>query len=223
MKTPELVLIDLDGTLVDSVPDLAPAVDRMLSDLGRPAAGEARVRDWVGNGVERLVKRALTGTLEGEPEAELYEQAYPLFMQYYSDNTAAHSRLYPGVEAGLEALRRTVPHLACVTNKAERFTLPLLEHLGIAGVFELVVSGDTLPQKKPDPAPLLHAAEFFNVSPEHALMVGDSINDVRAARAAGYRVVCVPYGYNHGLDIRDAEPDAVIETLADLPGLLNEE
>lgn len=223
MKTPELVLIDLDGTLVDSVPDLADSVDRMLADLGRPAAGEARVRDWVGNGVERLVKRALVDALEGEPEPALFERGYPLFMGYYAENTAGRSRLYPGVREGLEYLRSAVDHVACVTNKAERFTRPLLQALGVADSFELVVSGDTLPKKKPDPVPLLYAAEFFKVQPEHALMVGDSVNDVSAARAAGYAVVCVPYGYNHGRDIRESEPDAVIETLAELKGLFETE
>lgn len=211
-----MILIDLDGTLVDSVPDLTYCVDEMMRALGRPAWGEGKVRTWVGNGVERLVKRALLGALDGEPDEADYERALPIFMQLYSDNTSGRSRLYPGVREGLEYLRGSGIHVACVTNKAERFTLPLLRDMGILDFFEFVVSGDTTPRKKPDPMPLVYAAEKAGVAPHEALMVGDSSNDVTAARAAGFCVVCVPYGYNHGKDIRDSKPDAVIETLAGL-------
>ena len=220
MRRPAMILMDLDGTLVDSVPDLAFCVDAMQAQLGGEPRGEGQVREWVGNGVERLVKRALIGQIEGEPEPALLEKAYPLFMELYAENTSARSQLYPGVREGLDYLAGTGIPLACVTNKAARFTEPLLADLDIARYFRLVVSGDTLPQKKPDPAPLLHAAEFFKVEPNQSLMVGDSMNDVKAARAAGFAVVCVPYGYNHGRDIREAEPDAVIESLADLQTLL---
>ncbi len=214
---PELVLVDLDGTLVDSVPDLAFCVDRMLEQLGRAPQGEAKVRQWVGNGVERLVKRALVGTLDGEPPAATFELALPLFMELYAANTSGRSRLYPGVTEGLDYLATLGCPLGCVTNKAERFTRPLLGDLGILERFDLVVSGDTLSRKKPDPAPLLHAADHFSVAPERAVLVGDSISDVKAARAAGFAVVCVSYGYNHGEDIRAAGPDAVIDSLAQLP------
>ncbi len=217
-----MVLIDLDGTLVDSVPDLAFCVDEMMTQLDLPPHGEAKVREWVGNGVERLVKRALIGQLEGEPDEVQFERALPIFMELYAENTSGRSRLYPGVKEGLEFLRGAGITTACVTNKAERFTLPLLTDLGIRDFFELVVSGDTLPTKKPDPGQLLHAAKHFNVEPRRALMVGDSVNDVKAARNAGFQVVCVPYGYNHGRDIREAEPDAVIENLAELKTLLKD-
>lgn len=215
-----MILIDLDGTLVDSVPDLAFCVDRMMEHLGRPAWGEGRVRDWVGNGVERLVRRALTGELEGEPTDAEYAQAYPVFLELYAANTAARSRLYPGVREGLEYLRGAGYPLACVTNKAAQFTEPLLRHLGVRDFFGLVVSGDTLAEKKPHPAPLLHSAQHFGVPPADALMVGDSISDVKAARAAGFAIVCVSYGYNHGRDIREAAPDAVIDNLTELRPLL---
>jgi len=211
-----MILIDVDGTLVDSVPDLTFCVDEMMVRLGREPWGEARVRNWVGNGVERLVQRALTGDLVGEPEESAYQAAYPIFLELYADNTSKRSRLYPGVKEGLEYLRGAGYRLGCVTNKAERFTVPLLKDLGVYDAFRIVVSGDTLPYKKPHPAPLLHAAEFFQVAPQHALMVGDSISDVKAARAAGFMIACVPYGYNHGNDIRLAEPDVVIESLASL-------
>jgi phosphoglycolate phosphatase len=211
-----MILIDVDGTLVDSVPDLTFCVDEMMKQLGREPWGEARVRNWVGNGVERLVERALTGELDGEPDKAAYDTAYPIFLELYADNTSKRSRLYPGVREGLDYLTGAGYRLGCVTNKAERFTVPLLKDLGVYDDFRIVVSGDTLPYKKPHPAPLLHAAEFFKVAPEKSLMVGDSISDVKAARAAGFMIACVPYGYNHGDDIRLAAPDVVIESLAGL-------
>ena len=215
-----MILIDVDGTLVDSVPDLAYCVDEMMQRLGRPVHGEARVRNWVGNGVERLVRRALVGQLEGEPSDEDFERAYPLFLELYADNTSRRSRLYPGVREGIRALKAAGYRLGCVTNKAAQFTEPLLRDLGIRDDFEIVISGDTLPQKKPDPAPLLHAAAFFGVEPGRALMIGDSVSDVKAARAAGFRIVCMSYGYNHGEDIRGCGPDAVIDEMTELLPLI---
>ena len=217
---PGLVLIDVDGTLVDSVPDLAYCVDQMMQRLGRPPHGEAAVRNWVGNGVERLVRRALTGTLDGEPREADYALAYPLFLELYGENTSKRSALYPGVRPGLDLLARRGYRLGCVTNKAAAFTEPLLADLGIRDAFEIVISGDTLPEKKPSPLPLLHAAEWFGVEPADALMVGDSVSDVKAARAAGFAIVCMSYGYNHGQDIRAAEPDAVIDSMMELDRLL---
>jgi phosphoglycolate phosphatase len=217
---PGMILIDLDGTLVDSVPDLAYCVDELMARLGRPTHGEAAVRNWVGNGVERLVRRALTGTLDGEPSDADFDRAYPIFLELYAENTSKRSVLYPGVREGLDYLLTNGYPLGCVTNKAAQFTLPLLKDLGVLDAFALVVSGDTLPEKKPHPAPLLHAAAHFGVEPAQALMVGDSVSDVKAARAAGFSIVCMSYGYNHGQDIRTAEPDAVIDSMAELKGLI---
>ena len=219
LNKPKMILIDLDGTLVDSVPDLCYCVDTMMEQLGLPPHGEAKVRQWVGNGVERLTKRALVGQLEGEPDQALFDKAYPIFLELYAENTSGRSCLYPGVREGLDQLKAEGYRLACVTNKAEQFTIPLLKDMGIYDDFELVVSGDTLATKKPHPAPLLHAADFFKVEPQDALMIVDSVNDVKAARAANFNVVCVPYGYNHGMDIRDAEPDAVISSFVELKNL----
>jgi len=216
-----MVLIDVDGTLVDSVPDLAYCVDEMMQQLGMPTHGEAKVRNWVGNGVERLVRRALIGKLEGEPDEALYDRAYPVFLELYSENTSKRSCLYPGVKEGLEYLKGEGYKIGCVTNKAAQFTEPLLKDLGVYDYFSIVISGDTLPKKKPDPMPLLHAAKFFNVDPEQALMIGDSISDVKAARAAGFRIVCMSYGYNHGVDIHEAKPDGVMDSMAELPELLD--
>ena len=222
VRKPAMILIDVDGTLVDSVPDLAYCVDAMMEKLDRPACGEARVRDWVGNGVERLVRRALVGALEGEPDAADFERAYPLFIDLYAENTSKRSCLYPGIREGLDMLKTAGYALGCVTNKATRFTEPLLEDLGIRDDFSIVISGDTLPRKKPDPEPLLHAARFFGSTPEASLMIGDSVSDVSAARAAGFQIVCVSYGYNHGVDIRDAEPDAVVDSLTEVSPMLDQ-
>ena len=216
IRKPGMILIDVDGTLVDSVPDLAFCIDEMMRRLGREPRGETRVRDWVGNGVERLVRRALIGRLDGEPDEAEFDRAYPVFLELYADNTSKRSLLYPGVVDGLDYLKAAGYALGCVTNKAEQFTIPLLRDLGIDEYFSIVICGDTLEHKKPHPAPLLHAAEFFKVSPAQSLMVGDSISDVTAARAAGFQIACLPYGYNHGEDIRVAEPDVIIETLAHL-------
>jgi phosphoglycolate phosphatase len=215
-----MVLLDVDGTMVDSVPDLAHCVNVALTQLGLPERPVERVRQWVGNGVERLVQRALLGRLEGEPPPELYERALPLFMACYRENTCRRSRLYPGVRDILGWLLGSGFRLACVTNKAAQFTEPLLDALGIRHYFRVVVSGDTVPQKKPHPAPLLHAAASLGVPAEAALFVGDSVNDVEAARAASFPVVCVTYGYNHGRDIREARPDAVVDSLLELRDLL---
>ena len=222
LKKPEMILIDVDGTLVDSVPDLAYCVDEMMKQLDMPIRGEPMVRQWVGNGVERLVRRALIGQLDGEPDEALFERAYPIFTDLYADNTSKRSRLYPGVREGIDYLRGSGYRLGCVTNKAARFTEPLLQDLGVYDDFAIVISGDTLPKRKPDPLPLLHAAEFFGVAPRLALMIGDSVSDVKAARAAGFQIVCMSYGYNHGVDIRDANPDAVIDSMVQIRGLLGE-
>jgi len=220
MNRPEMILIDVDGTLVDSVPDLAFCVDAMMEQLDRLPHGEAAVRNWVGNGVECLGRRALTGQLDGEPDEADFEYALPIFLALYRENTSRRSHLYPGIRAGLDYLRDAGYPLGCVTNKAAQFTEPLLRDLGVRDYFDIVISGDTLPRKKPDPLPLLHAAEHFGVAPETALMVGDSVSDVKGARAAGFAIVCMSYGYNHGIDICTAEPDAVIDSLTDLRGLL---
>jgi phosphoglycolate phosphatase len=215
-----MILIDVDGTLVDSVPDLAYCVDVLMERLGRPPHGEAAVRNWVGNGVERLVRRALVGQLDGEPADADFARAYPIFLALYAENTSKRSVLYPGVRKGLDWMAAAGYRLGCVTNKAAQFTIPLLTDLGVIDRFGIVVSGDTLTQKKPDPAPLLHSAAHFGVDPTQSLMVGDSVSDVKAAREAGFHIICMSYGYNHGEDIRLAKPDAVIDSMVEIQGLL---
>lgn len=221
MKKPEMVLIDVDGTLVDSVPDLAYCVDEMLKALDMPVRGEERVRHWVGNGVERLVRRGLVNDLNGEPDDALFEKAMPIFNALYAENTSKRSCLYPGVKQALDFLSTTDVKIGCVTNKAAQFTLPILKDLGIADYFEIVICGDTLAKKKPDPLPLLHAAEQLAVQPENSLMLGDSMSDVKAARAAGFSIICMSYGYNHGEDIRDYHPDAVVDRMDEIKQLID--
>lgn len=217
---PQLVLIDVDGTLVDSVPDLAYCVDEMMLALGLPARGEEAVRQWVGNGIEKLVKRALVNNLDGEPDTALFESGLQIFRQLYQKNTCVRSKLYDGVIEGLEYLQSQAYRLGCVTNKARSFTIPLLEQIGILSYFEVAVCGDDTARKKPDPLPLLTAAGQLQVKPEKALMIGDSKSDVAAARAAGFQIICMSYGYNHGEDIRGYDPDAVIDSMHQLKQLL---
>lgn len=215
----QLILFDLDGTLVDSVGDLAWCCNGMLQQLQRPVRSTERITTWVGNGVERLVKRALTDDMDAEPEPALLQQALQKFNALYADNISQHSELYPGVVETLQRLQQATPRIACVTNKDERFALPLLEQLGILSYFELLVGGDTTARKKPDPMQLNHAAAHFGIKPSDCLMVGDSSNDIKAARAAGFQVVAVPYGYNHGVDIRASHPDMVVDNLMELAEL----
>ncbi len=219
--TPEMVLIDVDGTLVDSVPDMAYCVDETMRRCGLPVRGEASVRKWVGNGAPRLIERALSNDMNGYPEPELFERAMPLFMDIYADNVSKRSVLYEGVIEGLDHLASIKGlKVGCVTNKPTQFTHPLLKEMGIFDRFEIIISGDTLAEKKPHPLPLLYAAEQLGAAPENSLMLGDSKSDVNAARAAGFKIICTTYGYNHGEDIRNYHPDAVIESMAPLTELI---
>ncbi|MCK5263781.1 MAG: phosphoglycolate phosphatase [Gammaproteobacteria bacterium] len=221
IKKPAMVLIDVDGTLVDSVPDLAYCVDEMMKQLDMPVHGEDKVRNWVGNGVERLTRRALIGQLDGEPDDALFEKAYPIFLDLYDKNVCERSCLYEGVREALDFLKTTDVKIGCVTNKNAQFTLPILDKLGVKDDFEIIICGDTLDRKKPDPLPLLHAAEKLGATPEQSLMLGDSMSDVKAARAAGFDIICMSYGYNHGEDIRDYNPDAVVDSMAEIKNIIN--
>jgi phosphoglycolate phosphatase len=217
---PKMVLFDLDGTLIDSVPDLLVAVNQLMDELGMPHRAEANVRNWVGNGIERLVERALTDDVHGVSDAALFEQAMPIFKRFYASSNGKHSCVFPGVFEGIAYVKSLGLRVGCVTNKAAAFTLPLLKDMGLLDQFETVIAGDTLPMKKPDPAPLIYAAGWFHIHPSEALMIGDSISDVKAARAAGFSIICMSYGYNHGEDIRNYHPDAVIDSMAEFQALI---
>jgi phosphoglycolate phosphatase len=216
-QLPELIMFDLDGTLVDSVPDLASAIDKMLVALGRDEAGVDKVVRWVGNGATALVRRALVDAFGAVPVDDgLFDHGYELFLRFYGEATADQSQLYSGALACLEGLKGQGIKLALVTNKPLAFTQTMLAGFGLDGFFSVVLGGDSLPQKKPDPSPLLEAMRQCGVKAEHSLMVGDSVNDVRAARAAGCPVACVPYGYNHGDAISLSKPDLIVDRLDQL-------
>ena len=213
--TVKAVVIDLDGTLLDTAPDLADAAMAMAEELGLPAIDLATVKTYIGNGVSRLVKRVLTRDMSAEPDAALFGRALPAYEKHYGANVSRKSRVFPGVLEGLAAFKQAGFRLACITNKAERFTLPLLRDTQLLDYFELVLSGDTLPKKKPDPLPLLHACEHFGIQPAELLLIGDSLNDAQAARAAACPVFCVPYGYNRGRDVAELDVDAIVPSLAE--------
>jgi len=214
------VLIDLDGTLLDTIPDLAVAANHMLEALGEPPLDTEVIRTFVGKGIPNLVKRTLARNLAGEVEESRFEHALPIYERCYAAVNGRHTTIYPGVMAGLERLRQSGFPLGCVTNKAMRFTRPLLEATGLAAYFSEVVAGDTLPKKKPDPEPLLYACDKFGVAPHDMLMIGDSLNDAQAARAAGCPVFCVTYGYNEGHDVRELDVDAIVSTLEEATRLI---
>lgn len=221
---PKALFFDLDGTLVDSVPDLAFAVDRMLEDLGLAPAGEARVRLWVGNGARKLVLRALSHACscpEAEIEAEAWSRAHCLFLQHYGLSASQRTRVYPQVPETLQQLRSAGVRMAVITNKPQQFTPQLLDALGLAGFFELVVCGDTLPLQKPEPEPLFHAMEVMGLEAGECWMIGDSRNDIEAAAAAGVRSVCVAYGYNHGEDPARLPATCHVSAFGELMGVFN--
>jgi len=214
------VLIDLDGTLLDTIPDLAVAANLMLDALGRPPLDAELIRTFVGKGIPNLVKRTLAGNVSGKVDPELFARALPLYERCYAQVNGRHTTVYPGVMAGIERLQQAGFALGCVTNKTMRFTRPLLEQTGLARCFSQVVAGDTLARKKPDPEPLLYACEKFHIAPRDMLMIGDSLNDAQAARAAGCPVFCVTYGYNEGHDVRELDVDAIVSTLVEAAGLI---
>ena len=211
---------DLDGTLVETLPDLHESANRMLAQIGQPAVSEATVRAYVGDGVDRLVKRLLTGEANDEPDAVSFEKAAENFRGHYANVLTRASRPFTGALSTLEVLRSRGFKLACVTNKPARFTDPLLKALGLTAYLDQIVSGDSLPRKKPDPLPLLHIAQAFAIAPAHLLMVGDSPVDTGAARAAGCPVFCVPYGYRGTLPVQELDCDAIVPTLRDLLDLI---
>ena len=205
------VLLDLDGTLLDTVPDLADAANAMLAELDLPALPQEQIRDYVGKGIPNLVLRCLAQARQEGDEA--FVRALPVFKRHYAAVNGRKTRVYPGVLAGLDAMRRAGLKLACVTNKAAAFTEPLLDTMGLTRYLDMIVSGDTLAEKKPHPLPFLHICASFGIEPREALVIGDSRNDVAGARAAGCPVFCVPYGYSEGEDVRNLDCDAIVATL----------
>ncbi len=216
------ILFDLDGTLVDSVPDLAAAVNEMLRRLGREGYDEETVRYWVGNGAQILVRRALLGKrdIDGETiETDLFEKAMALFFDAYAAHLSRATRPYPYVMGTLSELKKAGYKTAIVTNKPERFALPLAERLGMADLFDAIYGGDRFEKKKPDPLPLVRMCENLGVAIDDAVMVGDSRNDILAAKACGMPSIGVTYGYNYGESISRYKPDAVVNAFDEIASL----
>jgi len=205
------VTFDLDGTLLDTIADLAEACRLMLEEIGEPPRSQAEVHSFVGKGMAVLVERCLTR--EAAPSTERLEQAIDAFKRHYTAVNGKYTTIYPGVLEGLDAWRSGGIKMGIVTNKPALFTEMLIERMGIADFFDVVVSGDTTEFKKPHPEPIRHACHWLGVTPERNLHVGDSINDILAARAAGSAAFCVPYGYNEGQPVDSADCDALVSDL----------
>lgn len=209
-------LLDLDGTLLDSIPDLAFAANAMRVELGMSPLREDVVATFVGKGVDNLVRRSLAGSLEGaDPEPAEFDRARAAFYRHYHLVNGEKAQVYPGVIDGLKQLREQGLKLAVVTNKPTEFTLPLLQRTGLAGFFDAVVCGDTCARRKPDPDQVLHACDLLGVTAPQAVTIGDSLNDAQAGRSAGTQVLVVPYGYNEGKDVRELDVDGIVDTLVD--------
>ncbi|MBZ8138421.1 phosphoglycolate phosphatase [Rubrivivax gelatinosus] len=213
----DAAIVDLDGTLVDTVGDFELALGHALQDLGYQPASRAFISHTVGKGTEHLIRRTLA---EAGAPASLYEAADERYRHHYLRINGQASLVYPGAAEGLQALKAMGFKLACVTNKPAAFALPLLEAKGLARWFDLAYGGDAFERKKPDPMPLLKACEALGTLPARTLMVGDSMNDAQAARAAGCPVALVRYGYNHGEPVEDAGADAIVDRIDELPALL---
>ena len=216
----DAAIIDLDGTMVDTLGDFAEALNRMLGDLELPPIAAQHIERMVGKGSEHLLRSVLNHVLEHMGKAPtaieieaLYAHAWPSYQRHYLVINGHYARVYPGVEAGLQALRHAGLRLACLTNKPTSFALPLLRAKGLEGYFEQVFGGDSFDKKKPDPLPLLKTCEALQTAPARTLMVGDSSNDAQAARAAGCPVVLVTYGYNHGLPAQAVDADGYVDSL----------
>jgi len=214
----KLLLFDFDGTLIDSAPDLALAINHTLKSIGHKAFSQDTIRSWVGNGAQTLVKRALSGKSEVDENIDevLFKKALDIFLSFYAQNVCVATKAYPNVKSTLEKLKNKGYRLTIVTNKPYEFIEPILEGLELDALFELLVGGDTLAVKKPNPEPLLYVCEKLDVTTDETLMIGDSKNDILAAHAASIQSIGVSYGYNYGEDIGIYKPDLIVDDFADI-------
>lgn len=208
-------LFDLDGTLVDSAPDIGAALNHSLQQASLPVVSLELVRHWIGHGSRMLVHQALLHQ-QMQPQDHLIDKLLGPFLSYYVEHIADHSQLYPNTMATLLTLQQRGARLAIVTNKLTELSVPLLSALDLKANFDLIVCGDTTSNPKPAPDPIQHALDIFKISPEQALMIGDSDADIGAARAANVDVVCLRDGYNHGVDVATLNPDKVIDSIKEL-------
>lgn len=213
-------MIDLDGTMVDTAPEIARAVNSMLAEMALPALGQAQIESYIGEGAAALIKRSLMQQSVAEPDSAMLATAQQLFSAYYAQ-IVTESQPYAGVVAGLQAIKAAGYRLACVTNKPEKFSLPLLAASNLLPYFELVVSGDSLAKKKPDPEQILHICDQFGLAVSETVLVGDSQTDITAARSAGCYVFAVPYGYNQQQSITADKVDALVNNLHDVLTLIH--
>jgi phosphoglycolate phosphatase len=218
LENKKLLIFDLDGTLINSALDLALAVNFMLEQLMRDTFEEEVIHGWVGNGALTLVKRALSGAREIDKHLdEAYvEKALKIFLAYYEKNLCNATLPYPNVPQTLTSLKEKGYTLAIVTNKPYPFVFPILQGLGMESLFSLILGGDSLPEKKPHPLPLLHVCETLGYEVASSVMIGDSKNDILSANACGMDSVGVTYGYNYGEDIGVHKPNLVIDNFEDL-------
>ncbi|WP_373765172.1 phosphoglycolate phosphatase [Delftia acidovorans] len=211
----DAAIVDLDGTMVNTLGDFAEALNRMLADLQLPAIAPQAIETMVGKGSEHLIRSVLAHVGAADVDA-IYGQAWQRYEHHYLQLNGQFADVYPGVLEGLQALRARGLRLACLTNKPLSFAQPLLAQKGLAPLFEQVFGGDSFERKKPDPLPLLKTCEALGTSPARTLMLGDSSNDAQAARAAGCPVVLVSYGYNHGQPVRQVDADGFVDALTEL-------
>ena len=219
----DAAMVDLDGTMVDTLSDFTEALRRMLADLDLPDIGAESIEKMVGKGSEHLLHSVLNHVLARNGRAvdaiemkSIFARAWPAYQRHYEAVNGHYAQVYPGVREGLASLVRAGVRLACVTNKPTAFAEALLVGTGLRGLFVLVSGGDAFEAKKPDPLPLLRTCAALGVAPGRALMIGDSANDAQAARAAGCPVMLVTYGYNHGQPPREVDADAWVDSLATL-------
>jgi phosphoglycolate phosphatase len=217
------LLFDLDGTLVDSVPDLAFSVNQTLIELGLTPFDQDIIRGWVGNGANVLIQRALSGSADISKalDSTLLKQALEIFYQSYQRHNCIETCLYSDVLETLTELKNRGYRLVIITNKPERFISPIIDGLALNGLFELIIGGDTLNKRKPDPLPLEHACQQLSVDTNQCVMIGDSKNDILAAKAAKIQSIALTYGYNYGEDISKYQPEVVLDNFADLLQILN--
>ncbi|MEM5426159.1 phosphoglycolate phosphatase [Paraburkholderia ferrariae] len=211
----EAALIDLDGTMVDTADDFAAGLNGMLAQLDADETTREEVMGYVGKGSEHLIRSVLAPRFAADNVEARFDEALALYQDEYAKINGRHTHLYPDVKAGLAALRDQGIKLACVTNKPHRFAVELLQQYGLAQYFEVVLGGDSLAKKKPDPLPMLTACERLGVKPAAAVAIGDSENDAIAGRAAGMATLTVPYGYNHGQPVQKIESDGIVASLLD--------